>query len=482
MAQFITSNRKISSRLLESVMETSKKNARGRRKSGTGRGISSTITKTQDARVGGATGHDSEITARTDTSRVAAKHGTSTSLHNRRNIANTKRPITTNNSKSKGNQTFPPSVKIETENFVSNFHNSIRAAKYKVHAPNCDCSKIVRIRNRYMDSLQHTPQQQTALCNDRVTSQYDNTIQFDIEGGISQQFDKRLQLSEETCLFDNLVVLPDTPRPSTAYTCKQTGFSRFQQNGIACEQKLAIEIFGAKKGDIGGNDDVSSFKVSCAICLLTGHYWNGFVALVSKSSDQLQPIIQTARRASKAKQQTGLHSDHAHFVCAVEISLLQSLKMAKTRSARLSSANQLLNQIQRSGEKLAEDAQAFNNGGGMTNGQEFKFVLGHHLTSVLQILTDQCNCKTNLLQYLLVIGYQNESFNLTLDLPGGKRHLGETTLEGAIREVEEESSLQLNKKWLESRISVRYGGIDKIETNLDLSSVEFHHGTTAESC
>ena len=469
MASSITRNRKIIT-LLES-METSQKNSRGKRYSRAGRGIS-TITKTHHVHVVGATGHGDEITARTDTGSVTAIRDTSIGFPSRHKISNAKRAIATNDNKSKGNQTSTPSIKIETENFVSNLHNSIQAAKYKVHAPNCDCSKIVRIRKRYMDSLQRAPQKQSAQHKDSDTSQYDNTIQFDIEGGISQQLDKRLQISDETCVFDNLVVLPDTARPSAAYICKQTGSSRFQQDGMACEQKLAMEIFGSKRGDTCGNDDKSSFKISCAICLLTGHYWNGFVALVSKSSDQLQSIIQKARGASKAKSQNALHSDHAHFVCAVEISSLQSLTKAKTRNARLNSAKHILNEIKRSGEELAEKAQASNNGGEMVNGDEFNFVLGHHLTSVLQILADKSSCKKNLLQYVIVIGYQNEPFNLTLDLPGGKRHLGETTLEGAIREVEEESSLQLNKKWFESRVSVRYGGIDRIDTNLDLLSME----------
>ena len=45
-----------------------------------------------------------------------------------------------------------------------------------------------------------------------------------------------------------------------------------------------------------------------------------------------------------------------------------------------------------------------------------------------------------------------------LDLPGGKRHLGEQSFEGAIRETEEESSLKIDERWLSER-SPRYDGV-----------------------
>jgi 8-oxo-dGTP pyrophosphatase MutT (NUDIX family) len=47
----------------------------------------------------------------------------------------------------------------------------------------------------------------------------------------------------------------------------------------------------------------------------------------------------------------------------------------------------------------------------------------------------------------LVMGYDDHK-SLELDLPGGKRHLGETSLEGAIRETEEETSLVWDASWV----------------------------------
>ena len=39
-----------------------------------------------------------------------------------------------------------------------------------------------------------------------------------------------------------------------------------------------------------------------------------------------------------------------------------------------------------------------------------------------------------------------------VDIPGGKRYLGETSLQCAIRETEEETSLVIDEKWLDSLV------------------------------
>ena len=62
------------------------------------------------------------------------------------------------------------------------------------------------------------------------------------------------------------------------------------------------------------------------------------------------------------------------------------------------------------------------------------------------------------------MGYIDSSHVIELDLPGGKRHLGETTLQGVIREVEEECSLQINYDWLVENVSKRYGGSKDMTT------------------
>jgi hypothetical protein len=358
----------------------------------------------------------------------------------------------------KVNPTVSHPVNIETTNFLYTFHDKVRAAKYKVHAPNCDCSKVERIRKRYIDSNQ--PQNHNTRDNSTSSNlHYNNPIQFDIDGGFSQQFDE-LQVTDDT--FDNLVVLPDTARPSMAYICQNTSSKHFHDNGTACEQKLAVDIFGSKTGDAGGNiEDLPPFKVACAICLLTGHYWNGFVALVSATCDPLRSIVQKARNDAKAKMSGGLHADHAHFVCILDISTLSSfLMIAKTRSSWKNCVQRILTEINVSGVEFSADVQSFISGDTEIKDNDVSITLGHHLTSFLQIMIDKGPNKTKSFQpqYLMVIGYQDGPFKWTLDLPGGKRHLGESTLEGAIREVEEECSLLLSREWLEGQVPMKYGG------------------------
>ncbi|KAL3782202.1 hypothetical protein HJC23_001022 [Cyclotella cryptica] len=424
---------------------------------------------------------------------------------------------TRTHNKTRSNASTSTIVKIETSNFQSNFHmNMVRAAKYKVHAPNCSCPKVKTIREKYMVSRQSTPQKQndeqcesTAETNTTTPAAYNGSILFDIDGTISQQFGKKLHLSEpghivhaskQECdesdwIFNNLIVLPDTHRPSAVYVCKGTDSKKFAENGTACEQKLSMEIFDSNfDSTINGVDECPSFKVSCAICLLTSHYRNGFVAMVSDSLDKVQPFVRRARSAAEAKRGRGLHSDHAHFVCALEIPSLQSLlRSGKTRSAALQFNWDILIQMKDAGVALSTDVESFITSVGKVTGQDIEILLGHHLSSLLYIIANQCQNKTLSissnqtiqLQYIMIIGYQEGTFKWKLDLPGGKRHLGESTLEGVIREVEEECSLRLDRKWMEDLVPLEYGGgadsYDRLnepssEISLDESSREISGG------
>ena len=447
--------------------------------SGTGRGVSTTgaSKNTIDSVAAGKNNSETSKISRDqflEQNRDARKVATN-STRNKKYGNNNKF-----SNKRKGNTSNPtnsPTVKVITTNFIADFHRKVKAAAYKVHAPNCTCPKVERIRSRYMDN-----QHQRGIDNtSEPMSQYNNGIQFDVDGGFTQQFEKKVQISNEESLFDNLVVLPDTQRPSSVYICKDTNSKQFQQNGTACEKKLAMEIFGSN-GDIGKNsDNLPSFKVACAICLLTGHYWNGFVAILSAKYHHLQPILDNARDAAQAKESQILHSDHAHFVCALKISSLQTfVGSAKTRSASTKNITNVLSQLRNNGVELSNNVQNVSFVGEKVDEHSAKVELGHHLISFLHILNDEfqndrseaTNSILQQSQYILVIGYQDGPFEWTLDLPGGKRHLGETTIEGAIREVEEECSLKLNQKWLEGQLPIRYGGIADFNSSKGLSIFE----------
>jgi hypothetical protein len=340
-----------------------------------------------------------------------------------------------------------------------------------------------------------------------TASPYTREIQFDIDGSFSTEFNNKLIVSNNendtttaaassaaattttttttttinNDIFDNLTVIPDTARPSALYISQNTNLLQFQQNGIGCEQKLSVEIFGSRDDNNGDNDagrnNGSSFKVSCAICLLTNHYQNGFVAIVSNSLKDIQPLLMNARNnaAARIKSMNSLHSDHAHFVCALKISTVRSFISSSggnrtTRSSRSVLIKQISNQMVESGVVLLRDAQSFMESDATTTAAAAKIEIGHHLTSFIQLWTEKDTNTNNsnddqpasaLLQYpyIMVIGYHDTNSQWTLDLPGGKRHLGENTFQCAIREVEEECSLQLNQEWMEGRVPIEYGGL-----------------------
>ena len=64
-----------------------------------------------------------------------------------------------------------------------------------------------------------------------------------------------------------------------------------------------------------------------------------------------------------------------------------------------------------------------------------------------------------MMQCIMAVAYVNDGNNLLmLDLPGGKRHLGQSTLMCAIRETMEECSLTIDRGWLSRMVPVQYGG------------------------
>lgn len=301
------------------------------------------------------------------------------------------------------------SPKIQTTNFNSIFHSQLcRAAKYKVHAPNCSCSKLQSFRKRYDDECR----------------------------SLADQL-KDLAISDP---LDHLVVVPDTKTTPAIFVCNEATSREFRADARQCERKLADEIFEGKTNSL----DALPFKVTCAACLLTGHQKNGFLAIVSDSPQELQPIIEEARVASNKAAQ--LHSDHGN-VCAVELTSLKSLLSAKTRARSNQVVSEMLEQLKDGGIDL-QSADA--------SSDTSTIKLGHHLTSLLLLLQGKLKMMSG---YIMVIVYDDGPKGLELDLPGGKRHLGETTLQSLVREVREETMIQLDEEWLSERLSSRYGGV-----------------------
>ena len=84
----------------------------------------------------------------------------------------------------------------------------------------------------------------------------------------------------------------------------------------------------------------------------------------------------------------------------------------------------------------------------LTNSQA-KVKLGHHLSTLLRMMEGRKKDK-DLAKFThwMVLGYAVGPDSWLLDLPGGKRHLGESTLDCAVRETEEECSVTIDREWI----------------------------------
>jgi hypothetical protein len=354
-----------------------------------------------------------------------------------------------NTRKERRQKRMTANTKIYTgrNNFLK-MHRMCGAVRYKVHKPKCDCPKLIQLIKT-------------------IDYSYDSDDVI-IEGGGGGGG------------IDGLVVVPDN-KQRVIYLCSGTNQDIFNDDPRMAELKLRDEIFSSSKivsssdadeyADAGVYVDVetiatattvvdeSQFKVSCASCLLTANEPNGFCLVTSSSSTSLDLVDAVRDRSRSRKEEKeaigeALHPDHAHFVARLPRSSLWKLSQSKTRSQTSQALDKIF--LHLSGQGI--DTNIINDDNNIeryTNGIE----LGHHLSSLLN-LTDvtsnqrydgndadaDANANTNG-DYWLVLGY-DDTKSLMLDLPGGKRHLGETSLEGAIRETEEEMSLIWDPSWV----------------------------------
>ena len=344
------------------------------------------------------------------------------------------------NAKRQGGQTKLQNwghLSLETTDFLKKFHAKLcRAKKYKVHYPNCACKAVVKLRQRHESPVES---------------------EFDVDGNFPRKL-SQLNLKDKLDSFDNLVVVPDMSWQSVpaVFVCTGTNVQRFQRDGFSCEEKLAEEIlFGNSMEEKGIEEKgiIPPLKVSCASCLLLGHQRNGFVAFVSESLEELHTSVQRARNAAVAK--VHLHSDHAHFICALEVSTLQAL--LKDRKEHNQFKMKVLTQMKEGGVELPQEAMDLLSSKETSSVSSLQIKMGHHLRALLPLFKKLHNSGRP--RYVMVIGYIDGPTEFELDLPGGKRHLGESALEGAVREVEEECSLQIDKKLMVGQVIKKYGGL-----------------------
>lgn len=312
-----------------------------------------------------------------------------------------------------------------TCNFAA-FHARTQAARYKVHAPGCHCPKLRDILARGPDQLEFVTHDGHAAGDDA---------------------------QEPERAVNGLIVLPHIKSIRSLYFCTRTDDQVYHANPLEAELKLKGEIFGHDNQQHDGN-----FKVSGAACLLDREP-NGFACVSSTSSEFVEAVRDKARRATPTDPALR-HADHAHHVLCLPQSALAQLQRAKTRHQTDQARDALLQHLASQGLPTAaillDQAE--------TQPEHIK--LEHHLTSLLTLTQehrhqkhkhnnhtndDSAGAGDDDEMYWFVFAYEDidkDKRQWTLDLPGGKRHLGETALEGAIRETQEETSLCWDASWV----------------------------------
>jgi 8-oxo-dGTP pyrophosphatase MutT (NUDIX family) len=283
-----------------------------------------------------------------------------------------------------------PPCQVFQEDFAA-FLQSVENSRFKVHRPECQCSKAKSIRER--SSLSDDNQLQGLLVvpgsNGRfLPSAYLHPVAENLEDSEKAMFAKELELKE--------IIFPP-----------------------------------------GGLDP--DIKVSCAACLLE-RVPNGFVCINSTSRASVEYARDQARKNATSLVESGkkLHADHAHEVVVLDSKVLRTIvqsprgkKGGKPPPNADPQDTFLKDQLEMEGVDI--------------DGVE-RIVLGHHIKSLLKTLKKKDS-------FFLAIIFRDQSedrkgsSSIEIDLPGGKRHLGESSFECAIRETLEETSLLVDDTW-----------------------------------
>jgi NUDIX domain len=264
--------------------------------------------------------------------------------------------------------------------------NSCSARSYKVHRPKCTCCQM----------------QQVLLL---------------------------LQLEP----LDGLVVIPNTKGEiSIIYLCPNTGEVEFQRDSLGMEKKLASEIFASAQ----------TIRATCAQCVLENNP-NAFVCVASSVRNDVNWACDWARKVHEEKLQaayygsqgTGPHSDHFKHICSLSFESISDLFLAQNDQHLLNTATEaVINQLKE--QNIPVD--------GVGQSIEMKYQLIGLIKSIYP--NDAVKYK-----YWLVgihdIGTEGGK-KWAINIPGGKRHLGETTWECAEREMFEETSLPICSRWV----------------------------------
>lgn len=351
-------------------------------------------------------------------------------------------------------------VRVIQSNFLTEMHARYPVGYYKVHRSDCDCTKM----------------KQTLSI---LTSNHNLTT----DGGLVVLPDMK-NIRNIFFLAPNLEQINPTSDIIT-----NPEYRRNLEN-LLQKHLFPAEYLPQKK--------LPPYKVSCASCLLKLEN-NGFVCVASKDSSTIQSIIQLAnqrkeekmaRKFTGIKHQSSLHGDHAFLLLALP---RRSLWNIAKENATEFEANIVMQMLLSQVKDITYDdhlsrtyvdtlKEIYYDGEGATN---TTFHIGPHLHSMLRMTKSSCAAaaaagavqrynhpriedKEKITEqdeddwWLVMVENKPNLKNNTkriiwnLDLPGGKRHLGETSLQCAIRETEEETSLVVHETWTKGILKESY--------------------------
>ena len=230
--------------------------------------------------------------------------------------------------------------------------------------------------------------------------------------------------------LEGFIVIGESAKASCVYL-HRIPLEKFVLDWKAKEKELKDVIFPKRS-----TEETLGFKVSCASCLLELEP-NGFVCINSKSYHEVEYARNLAQTLKDEKQKLGhlLHHDHAHCLLVLHQSIFHNINLKSLSKSGI--PNSKIPDIKAALAKEGiEDIDSI--------------VLGHHLISLISLM------KKNEYFFLAIALFEEMDEGkkkIIIDLPGGKRHLAETSMECAIREIQEETSLIVDETWNVSVVS-----------------------------
>ena len=165
------------------------------------------------------------------------------------------------------------------------------------------------------------------------------------------------------------------------------------------------------------------YKIRCAQCLLHSTQ-NAFVCIHAKEKEVLKKIVNEAEIASN--QITRMH-DHCHFFVCVHFGVLLN-QDKKT----------LLEKVMEDNIDLESKYECY----------ETEIKIGNMLDIYINLMNDSTRSPSAIFgNKIILIGYEDISteeknkVTFNINLPGGKRNMGETSFACAFRELKEETSI-----------------------------------------